>query len=290
MALFRPQRAPRPARRAARRGSAMPRGPGGARARRREGAPRARTPSWLPSAPGTSLYVRPFIFATEPFLGVRPSKQVPFAVIVSPVGGYFSGPPRPLRIWVEQERARAARGGIGGAKAAANYVASLQAAEDAKARGLRPGPVARRGGAPLRRGDRDDELLREDRRAGRHAGARGDDPRRRDARLRDPALPRRGRPGRGAAASRSPSSPRRARRGRSRRSSAPGTASLVAPIGELAWGAEKLDVPARPGALGEKLRGDPRRDPARRGAGPARLARAGLGRPRTRLDSPREFR
>jgi branched-chain amino acid aminotransferase len=88
--------------------------------------------AWLPKAAGTSLYVRPFIFATEPFLGVRPAKQVLFAVILSPVGGYFSGPPRPLKLWVEQERARAAKGGIGEAKAAANYVASLQAAEDAK--------------------------------------------------------------------------------------------------------------------------------------------------------------
>jgi branched-chain amino acid aminotransferase len=91
---------------------------------------------WLPSAPGTSLYVRPFIFATEPFLGVRPAKQVLFAVIVSPVGAYFHGPARPLKLWVEQERSRAAKGGIGEAKAAANYVASLQAAEDAKHRGF----------------------------------------------------------------------------------------------------------------------------------------------------------
>ena len=91
---------------------------------------------WLPSAPGTSLYVRPFIFATEPFLGVRPAKQVLFAIILSPVGGYFSGPARPLRLWVEQERSRAAKGGIGEAKAAANYVASLLAAEDAKHRGF----------------------------------------------------------------------------------------------------------------------------------------------------------
>lgn len=91
--------------------------------------------AWMPQAAGTSLYVRPFMFATEPFLGVRPAKQYVFLVIVSPVGTYFSGPPRPLRIWVEEERSRAAKGGIGGAKAAANYVASLLAAEEAKARG-----------------------------------------------------------------------------------------------------------------------------------------------------------
>lgn len=92
--------------------------------------------SWQPRAPGTSLYVRPFMVATEPFLGVRPAKQYAFLVIVSPVGAYFSGPPRPLRIWVEEGSARAARGGIGAAKAAANYVASLLASEDAKARGF----------------------------------------------------------------------------------------------------------------------------------------------------------
>jgi branched-chain amino acid aminotransferase len=91
--------------------------------------------SWMPRAPGTSLYVRPFLFATEPFLGVRPARSYALVVIVSPVGGYFAGPPRPLKIWVEEERARAARGGIGAAKAAANYVASLLAAEDAKANG-----------------------------------------------------------------------------------------------------------------------------------------------------------
>jgi branched-chain amino acid aminotransferase len=92
--------------------------------------------SWMPRAPGTALYVRPLFIATEPFLGVRPSKSYALLVIVSPVGGYFSGPPRPLRIWVEEGRARAARGGIGAAKAAANYVASLLAAEEAKARGF----------------------------------------------------------------------------------------------------------------------------------------------------------
>ena len=91
---------------------------------------------WQPRAAGTSLYLRPFMIATEPFLGVRPAKQYAFLVIISPVGAYFSGPPRPLRLWVEAERARAARGGIGGAKAAANYVASLLAAEEAKAKGF----------------------------------------------------------------------------------------------------------------------------------------------------------
>jgi branched-chain amino acid aminotransferase len=91
---------------------------------------------WLPAGPGTSLYVRPVIFATEPFLGVRPAKSYTLLVFLSPVGAYFSGPARRLRIWVERERARAARGGIGGSKAAANYVASLLAAEEAKKNGF----------------------------------------------------------------------------------------------------------------------------------------------------------
>ena len=91
---------------------------------------------WLPKGPGTSLYVRPVVFATEPFLGVRPAKAYTLLAFLSPVAGYFSGPPRPLRIWVERTRARAAKGGIGAAKAAANYVASLLAAEEAKARGF----------------------------------------------------------------------------------------------------------------------------------------------------------
>lgn len=91
---------------------------------------------WLPAAPGTALYVRPVMFATEAFLGVRPSKTYTLLVIVSPVGAYFSGGAHLLRIWVERARARAAQGGIGASKAAANYVASLLAAEEAKARGF----------------------------------------------------------------------------------------------------------------------------------------------------------
>jgi branched-chain amino acid aminotransferase len=134
MVLFRPRKHVERLARTAKR-LCMPEVPeevflGGVKALLREDA------GWLPSAPGTSLYVRPFIFATEPFLGVRPAKQVLFAVILSPVGGYFHGPARPLKLWVEQERSRAAKGGIGEAKAAANYVASLLAAEDAKHAGF----------------------------------------------------------------------------------------------------------------------------------------------------------
>lgn len=90
---------------------------------------------WVPSAPGTALYIRPTLIATEPFLGVRASKQYLFYVITGPVGAYYAGGLKPVRIWIEQERVRAVRGGIGAAKAAANYVASLQVAEEARARG-----------------------------------------------------------------------------------------------------------------------------------------------------------
>jgi len=90
---------------------------------------------WVPSAPGTSLYVRPVVIASEAFLGVRPADKYIFFVILSPVGGYFTNGVEPVRIWVEQQLTRAAPGGIGGAKAAANYAASLQASVAAKKRG-----------------------------------------------------------------------------------------------------------------------------------------------------------
>ena len=90
---------------------------------------------WVPSSPGTALYIRPTLIATEPFLGVRASKSYTFFVITGPVGAYYAGGLKPVRIWVERERVRAVRGGIGAAKAAANYVASLQVAEEARARG-----------------------------------------------------------------------------------------------------------------------------------------------------------
>lgn len=90
---------------------------------------------WVPKTRGTALYVRPTLVATEPFLGVRAAERYTFFVITSPVGAYYAGGMRPVRIWVERERVRAVRGGIGATKAAANYVASLQVAEQARARG-----------------------------------------------------------------------------------------------------------------------------------------------------------
>lgn len=90
---------------------------------------------WVPQAPGTALYIRPTLLATEPFLGVRAAERYTFFVITSPVGTYYTGGMRPVKIWVERERVRAVRGGIGNTKAAANYVASLQVAEQARAKG-----------------------------------------------------------------------------------------------------------------------------------------------------------
>lgn len=89
--------------------------------------------SWVPEQPGTALYLRPTLFATEPFLGVRPAEQYLFFIIASPVAGYFGqGAPRPLRLRVEEKMVRAAPGGLGAVKAAANYAASLKAAEEAR--------------------------------------------------------------------------------------------------------------------------------------------------------------
>jgi branched-chain amino acid aminotransferase len=86
---------------------------------------------WVPSGEGQSLYIRPFMFASEVFLGVRPSKHVTFAVIASPAGPYFSGGVTPVSIWLSEEYSRAAPGGTGAAKCGGNYAASLLAQQEA---------------------------------------------------------------------------------------------------------------------------------------------------------------
>lgn len=90
---------------------------------------------WIPKSEGTSLYIRPFIIATEPFLGVAPSKQYRFMIILSPVGAYYSEGIAPIKILVENEYVRAVAGGTGTAKTAGNYAASLKAQEVAAAKG-----------------------------------------------------------------------------------------------------------------------------------------------------------
>ena len=84
----------------------------------------------MPAGDGTSLYLRPAMIASEPFLGVRPAKRYLFFVIASPAGSYYDDE-RPLRIRVEDRYVRAAQGGVGAAKTGANYAASLLAAEEA---------------------------------------------------------------------------------------------------------------------------------------------------------------
>ena len=83
--------------------------------------------AWIPTKPGTSLYIRPFIIATDPYLGVRPSDTYLFMIILSPVGPYYPEGLNPVKIWIEDEYVRAVKGGIGEAKAGGNYVASMRA-------------------------------------------------------------------------------------------------------------------------------------------------------------------
>lgn len=90
---------------------------------------------WVPTADNCALYIRPTLIGTEPFLGVRPSRDVLFYIILSPVGSYYSKGTAPVRIWVEDKALRAAPGGLGATKAAANYAAGLQAAMIAKEKG-----------------------------------------------------------------------------------------------------------------------------------------------------------
>jgi branched-chain amino acid aminotransferase len=91
--------------------------------------------AWIPERPGTSLYIRPFIIATDPFLGVRASQTYMFMIILSPVGAYYPEGLNPVKIWIEEEYVRAVRGGLGEAKAGANYVASLKAQIKAQGEG-----------------------------------------------------------------------------------------------------------------------------------------------------------
>jgi len=90
---------------------------------------------WIPTAQGTSLYIRPFIFATEAHVGVRPAKELLFAVILSPVGAYYPTGLNPVKIFIERSYVRAVRGGIGFTKAGGNYASSLKAQEEAHALG-----------------------------------------------------------------------------------------------------------------------------------------------------------
>jgi len=90
---------------------------------------------WFPSVEGGSLYLRPFMFASEPFLGVRPAKEYKFLVIASPAGNYFKSGAPAVSIWVSSDYTRAAPGGTGAAKCGGNYAASLVPQAEAMAHG-----------------------------------------------------------------------------------------------------------------------------------------------------------
>lgn len=90
---------------------------------------------WVPTGPDKSLYLRPFMFASEAFLGVRPAKTFIYSVIACPVGGYFKGGAEAVSVWVSEHYSRAANGGTGAAKCGGNYAASLLAQSEATAHG-----------------------------------------------------------------------------------------------------------------------------------------------------------
>lgn len=86
---------------------------------------------WVPAGEGESLYLRPFAFASEPFLGVRPARSVDYYVIASPAGNYFPHGLEPLSIWISREYHRAGPGGTGAAKTGGNYASSLLPQQEA---------------------------------------------------------------------------------------------------------------------------------------------------------------
>ncbi len=86
---------------------------------------------WVSDLPNASLYIRPFMFGNESFLGVRPSEEYIFCIIASPVGSYFKGEEKSVSVWIETDYSRAGPGGTGAAKCGGNYAASLLAQNNA---------------------------------------------------------------------------------------------------------------------------------------------------------------
>lgn len=95
----------------------------------------AKDKAWVPAGDGEALYLRPFMFGTEAFLGVRPSQTVTYRVIASPAGNFFGGELKPVKIWVSRDYVRAAPGGTGAAKTGGNYAGSLAAQAQAAEKG-----------------------------------------------------------------------------------------------------------------------------------------------------------
>jgi branched-chain amino acid aminotransferase len=90
---------------------------------------------WIPAEQGTSLYIRPFVIATQATLGVSPSEQYQFMIILSPVGSYYEEGINPVSIYVESEYVRAVTGGVGNAKTGGNYASGLKAQQEATDKG-----------------------------------------------------------------------------------------------------------------------------------------------------------
>ena len=90
---------------------------------------------WIPEGEGNSLYIRPFVIATDPYLGVRPAHNYKFMVVLSPVGAYYPEGINPVKIFVESNYVRAVKGGLGFTKTPGNYAASLKAQEEAHEKG-----------------------------------------------------------------------------------------------------------------------------------------------------------
>ena len=91
---------------------------------------------WIPTKHGESLYIRPFIYGADPFLGVKPAKEYKFVLLLSPVGAYYPEGFKPVRILVTDEYVRAVRKGLGDCKTPANYAASLLAGQSAVKKGF----------------------------------------------------------------------------------------------------------------------------------------------------------
>jgi branched-chain amino acid aminotransferase len=91
--------------------------------------------AWVPSVEGTSLYIRPFVVATDTYLGVRPSKTYKFIILLSPVGAYYKEGINPVKIFVEKKYVRAIRGGVGYVKTPGNYASSLKSQVEAQSKG-----------------------------------------------------------------------------------------------------------------------------------------------------------
>lgn len=89
--------------------------------------------NWIPTKPGSALYIRPFMFATDDFVGVRPAQTFKFVIFTCPVNAYY---PKPIRVLVEEHYVRAFEGGVGYVKAAGNYGISMQPTHEANLKGF----------------------------------------------------------------------------------------------------------------------------------------------------------